>query len=323
MAMNPVAELLGRGVRVAELSGSFDFAAAKAAGLAAAVFRAGEGCASPGENLSARARAARAAGLAVGYSYRLTARNAAQARTQARRFLAAVSGLAADLRPTLEFDAFSGLGIGEINRIALAFLETVDYASGVKPMLFTDAESASLLWNEAVAGYPLWIADADEDGPDAEGAPWSGWTAWQYDAAGSVRGIPGAAALSRFTVSARAVSEDDCGEAAPPAGTKLICVTVVYGDTLSGIAKLFGTTVSEIVRMNRITNPNRIYPGNRLVLRVPADTPVEACSTYTVVRGDTLSGIAARLDVSQQELIRLNNIRNPNLIYPGQVLKLE
>ena len=117
------------------------------------------------------------------------------------------------------------------------------------------------------------------------------------------------------------MSEDDCGEPAP-GGTKLICVTVAYGDTLSGLAKTFGTTVSEIVRMNRIANPNRIYPGNRLVLRVPAGTPIPACDTYTVVRGDTLSGIAGRLGVSQADLVRLNNIRNPNRIYPGQVLKL-
>ena len=85
---------------------------------------------------------------------------------------------------------------------------------------------------------------------------------------------------------------------------------------------MFGTTVSEIVRINRIANPNRIYPGNRLYLRVPASTPVAPCESYTVVRGDTLSGIAARLGVSQQELVRLNNIANPNLIYPGQVLRL-
>lgn len=44
--------------------------------------------------------------------------------------------------------------------------------------------------------------------------------------------------------------------------------------------------------------------------------------TYTVVRGDTLSKIAAVYGVSLQELIRLNGIENPNMIYPGQVLKL-
>lgn len=45
-------------------------------------------------------------------------------------------------------------------------------------------------------------------------------------------------------------------------------------------------------------------------------------STYTVRPGDTLSGIAARHGTSWQELQRLNNIKNANLIHPGQVLRL-
>lgn len=43
--------------------------------------------------------------------------------------------------------------------------------------------------------------------------------------------------------------------------------------------------------------------------------------SYTVKSGDTLSGIAANLDVSQTHLINSNGISNPNLIHVGQVLK--
>ena len=42
--------------------------------------------------------------------------------------------------------------------------------------------------------------------------------------------------------------------------------------------------------------------------------------TYTVVYGDTLSAIARRFGISLGELIAANNIRNPNLIFAGQVL---
>ncbi|QUV80208.1 MULTISPECIES: LysM peptidoglycan-binding domain-containing protein [Chloracidobacterium] len=45
-------------------------------------------------------------------------------------------------------------------------------------------------------------------------------------------------------------------------------------------------------------------------------------STYTVRPGDTLSQIAQRHGTTVDELVRLNNIRNPNLIYPGQELRL-
>lgn len=45
-------------------------------------------------------------------------------------------------------------------------------------------------------------------------------------------------------------------------------------------------------------------------------------TTYTVVAGDTLSGIASRYGTTYQELGRINNISNPNLIHVGQVLKI-
>ena len=44
--------------------------------------------------------------------------------------------------------------------------------------------------------------------------------------------------------------------------------------------------------------------------------------TYTVVRGDTLSHIALRFGTTVSYLAKLNNIRNVNLIYVGQVLKI-
>ena len=44
--------------------------------------------------------------------------------------------------------------------------------------------------------------------------------------------------------------------------------------------------------------------------------------TYTVVKGDTLWSIAKRFNTTVDELVRLNNIKNRNLIYVGQVLKI-
>ena len=45
--------------------------------------------------------------------------------------------------------------------------------------------------------------------------------------------------------------------------------------------------------------------------------------TYTVVKGDSLFKIAKKYGTTVNELVRLNNIKNANLIYPGQVLKLK
>ena len=44
---------------------------------------------------------------------------------------------------------------------------------------------------------------------------------------------------------------------------------------------------------------------------------------YTVQAGDTLSSIASRYGTTVEEIVSINGITNPNLIYPGQVLKIE
>lgn len=45
-------------------------------------------------------------------------------------------------------------------------------------------------------------------------------------------------------------------------------------------------------------------------------------NSYTVQNGDTLSGIAMKYKTTWQNLASLNNMENPNIIYPGQVLKV-
>lgn len=44
--------------------------------------------------------------------------------------------------------------------------------------------------------------------------------------------------------------------------------------------------------------------------------------TYTVKSGDTLYSIARKFDTTVEGLVTLNGIKNPNLIYAGQVLKI-
>ena len=91
------------------------------------------------------------------------------------------------------------------------------------------------------------------------------------------------------------------------------------GDTLYRIAVKYGVTVQAIVAANNITNPNLIYPNQVLV--IPTNSPPPASTvTYTVQPGDTLYRIAIRFGTTVAAIASANNIANPNLIYPGQVL---
>lgn len=100
--------------------------------------------------------------------------------------------------------------------------------------------------------------------------------------------------------------------------------TVKSGDTLSGIAAKYGTTYQKIAADNGISNPNIIHPGQVLKINTATNTNTvqNTTKTYTVKSGDTLSGIAAKYGTTFQELAKKNGISNPNLIYPGQVLKI-
>lgn len=94
--------------------------------------------------------------------------------------------------------------------------------------------------------------------------------------------------------------------------------TVVKGDTLSGIANKFNTTVSELKELNNLTS-DLIQIGQ--VLFIPTTTTTPVYSTYTVVKGDTLYGIASKYDISVDELKSLNNLTS-NTLYIGQQLKV-
>lgn len=53
-----------------------------------------------------------------------------------------------------------------------------------------------------------------------------------------------------------------------------------------------------------------------------AEPPVESFQTYTVEVGDTLQEISARVGTSVEEMVRLNDIDDPDLIFPGQVFRI-
>lgn len=98
--------------------------------------------------------------------------------------------------------------------------------------------------------------------------------------------------------------------------------TVCPGDTLSGIASRYGTTVNAIMTANGL-HSTQIYVGQ--VLFIPSHGGGGGgggqCSQYYTVRpGDSLSKIASWFGVSVQSLAQANNIYNPSHIYVGQVL---
>ncbi len=96
--------------------------------------------------------------------------------------------------------------------------------------------------------------------------------------------------------------------------------TIKQGDTLSAIAARYHTTVAKLVEANRLPgNGNLIIAGT--ALKVPGAgggaTSGSSSRTHVVVRGDTLSGIAARYGVAQATISRANRLPSSNVVLLG------
>ena len=111
-----------------------------------------------------------------------------------------------------------------------------------------------------------------------------------------------------------------------------IAYVVERGDSLSVIARRFNTSVGELASLNQLASRNRIQIGQRLLLpqdnanaqqlAAVTDESTLEDGVYTVRRGDTVSLIAARYNISEQRLLGINGIQDRHRIYPGQELRL-
>jgi LysM repeat protein len=113
------------------------------------------------------------------------------------------------------------------------------------------------------------------------------------------------------------------------------------GDTLGKIAGKYGSSVRAVQQANRLSSPNRIHVGQKLLIppsksrpsskagRSPAQGKTASTAggtrpigTYTVRPGDTLSSIARRFGTSAEALMATNGLTSPDRLSVGQTLRL-
>lgn len=129
---------------------------------------------------------------------------------------------------------------------------------------------------------------------------------------------------------------------APPPATGTSVYTVRRGDSLYGIARRLGVTMTSLLAVNRLTVSSVIHPGQSLAVpsptpsggstppptapptttppTTPPTNPAPATGTYTVRAGDSLYGISRRLGVSFSSLLSANGLTATSLIHPGRSL---
>jgi LysM repeat protein/predicted nucleic acid-binding Zn ribbon protein len=94
------------------------------------------------------------------------------------------------------------------------------------------------------------------------------------------------------------------------------------GDTLSAIAKRFGTTVEVLMEVNSITDATNLRIGTELTIMQPPDfTATMAYEIYEVEQGDTLISISAKYNVTVAQIREANGLEGNNLRV-GQELRI-
>lgn len=64
------------------------------------------------------------------------------------------------------------------------------------------------------------------------------------------------------------------------------------------------------------------YEEVQKIVNSKSSSNISSNNVYTVKSGDTLSGIASKYGTTYQKLAQINGISNPNLIYPGQKIRI-
>ncbi len=311
-----------QGIDVSEYQGEINFSKVKSAGIEIVYIKSSEGTSLEDPYFKTNYTNAKAEGLKVGFYHFLTATNEEEAIEEAEFFYSVISSTSPDCRLAMDFEVFDNLSIENINQIALAFLQKVEELTHKECVVYSDAYNARTLFSKELAeSYPLWIAEYDVDEP-SNIENWNSWIGFQFSDKGTIDGIDTYVDLDKFTEEIFLSDDSSISEPENPTIPNNIYYTVKSGDTLSYIALLYNTTVAELVKLNSIQNPDLIYVGQRLLISISDDPNNSKEVTYTVKRGDTLWKIARQYGITVNELVELNNIKNPDLIYIGQQLKV-
>lgn len=327
------------GIDVSQFQGVIDWDALKANGVKFAIIRAGYGGGGRDSQFTRNWSEAKRVGI-IRQAYHFAYPGRSTGSQQAREFMNIVGKL--DAGDSLSLDMEDEIVYGRMLvpsdvDWAKEFLETCrGITDGVNPLLYLNSSLKGRFdWSPiSKANYGLWIANygSNSGQPSSQSpdpAPWPFWAIWQYTSKGSVGGLSpldmdifsGDEAALRKYGSATGVTPSPQPTPAPIPQPVVPIANNTYivksGDNLSSIAAKYNTTWQALAAANGLSNPNLIYPGQ--VLRVPGTA---APKTYVVKSGDTLSSIAAANGTTWQRLAQLNGLPNPNLIYPGQVLKL-
>lgn len=326
-AIEPENTVKYQGIDVSSWQGKIDFDSVSRSGIEIVYIKASQGDSYVDPYFERNYNEAKSNNLKIGFYHFVTAKNIEEAKKEAIFFSNLVKDKSIDCKLAMDFEIFGNLNTKEINNIATVFLGTVKEITGMDVIIYSDLyNSTNIFGKELAEKYQVWVAYYGNYN-EIKNIPtnWSYWEGIQYMNKGIIPGIFGYVDRDYFTPE---IFLDNNVKYEPQnANTYTLEYIVKKGDTLSKIAKMYNTTVKEIADLNKIENVNLIYPNEKLNLIENTYINDKGYHLghyeYRVKCGDTLSEIAVKYHTTVEKIAELNDIKNINLIYANEILRIK
>ena len=258
--------------------------------------------------------AANAAGVPVGVYFVTQAISEVEARLEAKYTMALVKGYKMDFPIFIDTEDGSPNGLGRADHgklsrnkrtdIIKAFCDEIQkegYAAGVYASEYWFKTYLDL---DKLRSLYLWVAKYSSIAPSIA------YNAWQYTSKGKVNGVAGSVDISDFND----IAIVNPTEKPTKKTNEEIADEVLAGKWGNG---------SKRKKALEAAGYNYYQIQDIVNAKVKAKTQESEKVYYTVKKGDTLSGIAAKYGTTVKKLKDLNGITNPNLIYAGEKLRVK
>ena len=267
------------------------------------------------------------------YSY---ARSVAEAKKEADFCLKTIKNYKIDLPVAFDIEDSSQTNLGKdtLTSIVIAFCDRIKSA-GYMPMLYCNPSwlNSYLHKDKLLGKYDLWLAHWGVSSPGFD------CTIWQYSENGSISGISGNVDMNWIFKDYASTKPATTKPATKPSSVKKTDYSVkVTAQAGLNVRKGAGTNYNiitalkcgTVVTVSKVSG-NWGYVGKYggwicldYTAKVNTTSTVKSDKVYYIVKsGDTLSYIAYRYNTTVDKLVSLNNIKNRDLIYVGQKIRVK
>ena len=279
---------------------------------------------------------AQRAGVKCGIYHYSYAKSAAEAKKEAEFCLKTIKGYKIDLPVAFDIEDSSQTHLGKdtLTSIVIAFCDRIKSA-GYRPMLYCNPNWLCnyLHKDKLINKYDIWLANWGVSAPSYNCA------IWQYSENGGVPGISGSVDMNWIFKDYTSTKPATTKPVTKPSNVKKTDYSVkVTAQAGLNVRKGAGTNYNIItaLKCGTVVSVSKVsgnwgYVGKYggwicldYTAKVSTTSTVKSDKVYyTVKSGDTLSYIAYKYNTTVEKLVSLNNIKNRDLIYVGQKIRVK